>query len=99
MACWWSEYRDWYFNLLTLGTSAPWDTPKGKRRVYTDGDHSFYEKDIAGNFDCVEEQLWAFRHGLSNVVYEIKITRKAALRNLKKLLRDKCIKTIRRESR
>jgi hypothetical protein len=64
VTAWWSAYRDWYFNLSTLGTSAPWDTPKGKRRVYTDGDHSFYEKDIAGHYDEIEEQLYAERRGL-----------------------------------
>ena len=62
---WWSEWRDVYFQLMTLATSAPWDPPKGhKYRVYSDGTRSFRERDIAGNFDEVEEALWALRHGL-----------------------------------
>ena len=64
----------WYFNLSTLGTSAPWDTPKGKKRVYSDGDHSFYEKDIKGNFDELEESLWAYRNGLTDLAYIIEIS-------------------------
>ena len=70
---WWAVYRDWYFSLSTLGTSAPWDTPKGKRRVYTDGTFSFHESEIAGNFDEIEEALFAFRNGLSDVVFEMTI--------------------------
>ncbi len=70
---WLGQYRDWYFQLMTLSTAAPWDTPKGKKRVYTDGDHSFYEKDIKGNFDCLEEQLWAFRNGLTDIAFTITI--------------------------
>ncbi len=73
MTVWWAIYRDWYFTLSTLGTTAPWDTPKGKRRIYTDGTFSFHESEIAGNFDELEEALWAFHHGLSNIVYTIKI--------------------------
>lgn len=61
---WWSEWRNLYFELMTLSTAAPWDPPKGHaHRVYSDGSRSFREKDIAGNFDCVEEQLWAIRNG------------------------------------
>jgi len=63
VSCWWSAYRDWYFTLSTLGTSAPWDEPKGKRRVYTDGAFSFHESEIAGHFDEIEEALWATRKG------------------------------------
>lgn len=75
MACWWSAYRDWYFALSTLATSAPWDPPKGHRhRVYSDGDFSFHESEIAGNFDELEEALWAFRRGLSDVVFEMTIS-------------------------
>lgn len=87
---WWSEWRAVYFELMTLSTTAPWDPPKGhKHRVYGDGNFEFHESEIAGHFDEVEEQLWAFRHGLSNVVFELKITRKAARRNLRKLMRGK----------
>lgn len=64
MSCWWSLYREWFFRLSTLATSAPWDNPKGKLRVYTDGDFSFHESEIADNFDEVEEALWALRRGL-----------------------------------
>lgn len=72
---WWAEWRSVYFELMTLSTAAPWDPPKGhKHRVYSDGDHSFYEKDIAGNFNQVEEALWAFRNGLSDIVYTIEIS-------------------------
>lgn len=63
---WWSEYRDCCFHLSTLTTTAPWDLPKGhKHKIYSDGDRSFREKDIAGNFDEVEEQLWAVRRNLA----------------------------------
>lgn len=66
MSCWWSTYRYWYFALSTLGTGAPWDPPKGHgHRIYSDGTRSFREKDIAGNFDEVEEALWAIRCGLA----------------------------------
>ncbi len=59
---------------MTLATAAPWDPPKGhKHRVYSDGTHSFRDKDIAGNFDEVEEQLWAFRNGLADIGFVIKI--------------------------
>jgi len=61
---WLSDYRSLYFELMTLSTSAPWDTPKGKKRVYSDGTLSFYEADIKGQFDEVEEQLYFHRRGL-----------------------------------
>ena len=62
---WWAEYREWYFELATLATSAPWDPPKGhKQRIYSDGTFSFREDDIGGQFDYLEEQLWAERRGL-----------------------------------
>lgn len=57
---------------MTLTTAAPWDTKKGPR-VYSDGNFTFREKDIKGNFNEVEEQLWAFRNGLSDIVFEINI--------------------------
>lgn len=59
---------------MTLSTSAPRGTPKGhKNRIYSDGDRSFRERDIAGNFDEVEEALWAFRNGLTDISYVLKI--------------------------
>ncbi len=74
MSCWWSEYRDAWFQLTTLGTAADWNPPKHhKHRIYTDGTHSFREKDIAGNFDEVEEQLWAYRNGLTDIVFTIEV--------------------------
>lgn len=86
MSCWWSEYRNWYYNLSTLGCAMDQiDAPRHKR-VYSDGDHSFRESDIAGNFDEIEEQLWAFRNGLSNVVYDLKLSPRISnklLRHLK----------------
>jgi len=63
MACWWSLHRDWFFTLATLGTASPWDKPKGWA-IYTSGKFSFYESEIDGNFDEVEEQLYAIRNRL-----------------------------------
>ena len=77
---WWSEWRAVYFELMTLATASPWEAPPGGR-VYTDGDHTFYEDDIKGNFDEVEEQLWAFRNGLSDLWITITIKSR---RNYKK---------------
>lgn len=63
---WWSEWREVYFHLMTLSTAAPWDPPKGHRhRVYSDGTFSFHESELKGNFDEVEEQLFAVRNGLA----------------------------------
>ncbi len=73
----WSEWRAVYFELMTLSTAAPWDTPKGKRRVYTDGDHSFREDEIAGNFDEVEEALWAYRNGLSDIGFTVEVKKRS----------------------
>lgn len=67
MSTWWSEWREVYFQLMTLSTSAPWDPPAGHRhRVYSDGTLSFHESELAGNFDEVEEQLWAIRRDLAS---------------------------------
>lgn len=85
MACWWSVHRWWFFSLSTLATSAPWDTPKGKKRVYSDGTFSFHESEIEGNFDELEEALWAFRHGLSNVVYDLTLSPRISKKLLKHL--------------
>lgn len=62
---WWSEWREVYFTLMTLACPLnQWEEPSGCKRIYSDGNRSFYEKDIAGNFDEVEEALWALRNGL-----------------------------------
>ncbi len=71
---WWRLGLNTGLNLMSLTTAATWDPPKGhKHRVYSDGTFSFRESEIAGNFDCVEEQLWAFRNGLSNIVFALTI--------------------------
>lgn len=71
---WWRIGLDTGLNLMTLTTSAPWDLPGShKNRIYSDGDRSFHERDIAGNFDEVEEALWAFRNGLTDLSYIITI--------------------------
>lgn len=62
---WWSEWRVLYFELSTLGTAAAWDTPIEAHRIYSDGSRSFHEKEIGGQFDELEEQLWAIRHNLA----------------------------------
>lgn len=72
--CWWSEYRHGCFALTTLSTPAPWDQKKGKPVVFSSGGFSFTMNEIKGHFDEVEEALWAFRNGLSNIVFEIKIS-------------------------
>lgn len=65
MSCWWSTYRDWYFNLSTLGTAAPWNPPKGHaHRIYASDNFEFHESEIDGHFDEIEEALFAFRNGL-----------------------------------
>lgn len=61
MSAWWSEWRNLYFELMTLTTAAPWDAPGGPR-IYSDGDISFTADEIGGNFDEIEEQLWAIRN-------------------------------------
>lgn len=74
MTCWWSLYRSWYFTLSTLGTAAPWDPPKGHaHRIYASDDFEFHESEIEGHFDEIEEQLWAYRNGLSNIVFTITV--------------------------
>ena len=70
---WWSEWRDLYFELATLGTSSPWDIPKGGKRIYSDGNFSFTEKEIGGQYDYLEEQLWSFRNGLSDISLHIEV--------------------------
>ena len=71
---WWEEYREAWFKLTTLAAPLDWNPPKGhKARIYTDGDFAFHESQIKGEFGPVEEQLWAFRNGLSDIVFEITI--------------------------
>jgi len=61
---WWVQWREVYFQLSTLATPAPWDEPRGNRRICSDGTFSFHESEIAGNFDEIEESLFAVRNGL-----------------------------------
>lgn len=75
---WWRIGLDTGLALMTLGTSAPWDTPKGKPRVYRSDGFEFHESEIKGHYDEIEEALFAFRNGLSDVVFEIKISKRLA---------------------
>lgn len=62
---WWAEWREVYFNLMTLACPLnQWEEPSGYKRIYSDGNFSFRESEIKGNFDEVEEQLWALRNRL-----------------------------------
>lgn len=70
MSCWWSDYRRAWFALTTLVT--PWRRRGPK--IYHSGDFRFRAKEIDGHFDEIEEQLWAFRNGLSNIMFTIKIS-------------------------
>lgn len=89
MSTWWSEWRDVYFNLMTLSTPAPWDLPAGAPCVFSSSSEglSFYESDLKGNFDEAEEQLWAIRRGLSDRPIPLPPTNKLKPDALKKRTR------------
>lgn len=61
---WWSDWREVYWQLTTLGTP-DFDKPE-KRRIYNSGPYSFYARDIDYHDDEIEEQLWAIRRGLAD---------------------------------
>ncbi len=68
---WWAQWRDVYFQLMTLACGIDMLDAPSHLRVYTDGDHSFMDSDIKGEFECVEEQLWAFRNGLTDIAFTL----------------------------
>lgn len=70
---------------MTLTTPAPWDLKKGEPVVFSSGGFSFRESEIKGHFDEIEEQLWAFRSGLSNVVYDLILSRRLSKKLLEKV--------------
>ncbi len=61
---WWSEWRDVYFQLMSLSTEHGFHVPKGGR-IWSAGKMAFLNKEIKGHFDELEEQLWAMRQGLA----------------------------------
>ena len=68
---WWSEWREVYFQLSTLGTP-DWEKPEAQRK-YNSGDFTFTHREIDGHDDEIEEQLWAFRRGLTDIAFWIEI--------------------------
>lgn len=75
---WWAQWREVYFKLSTLSCALDQIDAPAHKRIYGSGDFEFLESEIAGHYDEIEEQLWAFRNGLSDIAFtiEIKLRRK-----------------------